>query len=180
MTLEDPPDRGERLWAEAAASLQAELVADVHDEARGLIVAEMADVSLAERARATAVGRPLRVVVNGGTALGGELIDVGRDHLILADGSTYRVIPMHALALAEGLSRVVHNDEPQRPGPSWRHALRSHLGRRVVVEVAGQHTAGVVTWVGHDHLDLRTDHGAVTIAWALVSHLATSVDADAA
>ncbi len=167
----------ESLWSEAAGLIQSEVDADVYLEAQGLMVAEMADVTLAERIDDVGPGELLRIEmfcgdVLRGTALSDSVMGRSADLLSLQVDSSVMFIPVHAIASASPLPRTLHSHD--RRTPSWRSALRSLLGQTlVVVMVAGRH-AGRLVWIGRDHISLaspQSDHGEVTISWAAVQRI---------
>ena len=144
-------------WLEAAAAVQCDLDQDVRFEARGLVVAEMADVRLHERLAATRHGSLVMVVVRGGRRLTGRLLRVGSDFIcVRAPGIT--IVPTDAIVGIGRLPRVLHEEHPRQAvsAQSWRSQLRDMLGETLHVSATGMDVSGRLTWVGHDHLSIDT------------------------
>jgi hypothetical protein len=165
-------DYEEALWGEAAGLIQAEVDADVYLEAQGLMVAEMADVTLAERIAAVESGQPLQVELAGGEVLRGLAVGGASDLCQLQVGSSRVIIPVHAVSVVSPLPRVLHSDD--RPHRSWRSTMRSFLGYPIHVMTPSGLYIGRLGWVGNDHISLASshaDHEEVTIAWTAVERI---------
>lgn len=169
VSMPPPSESADHLWAEAAAAVQADVDSDVHAEARGIMVAEMADVTVAERLAALSVGSFVEIETTAHTVIAGRLAGSGADHLVIHEASRVCVVPMHAIAAVASLPRVVHDADALRVRPLWRRSVRAHLGAVVHVDVGVRRFTGVLVWVGNDHLDVRTDHGTRTVAWSVVT-----------
>lgn len=159
------------LWVEAAGLVQADHDVDVRLEARGLVVAEMADVTFAERMAAVQPGVQVAITVRSEERVTGIVILTGEDFLVLRDPGP-RVIPMNAIVGIASLPRVLH-EEPttthQRARTAtWRSIMRELLGESIQIESSGVHYTGRLTWVGADHVSLTSespDSVEVTIRW---------------
>jgi hypothetical protein len=107
------------LEAQAAAAEHAERAAEVEERTRG----ELAGIGAIDRLRA-ADGTALRLRLAGGLALGGVVVRVGPDWLLVAeDAAREAVVPLVALMGVRGLSR--YSAVPGRAG-----AVNSRLGLR--------------------------------------------------
>lgn len=164
----DPPD----VWAEAALVIQAEHDADIRLEARGLAVAEMADVSFTERLAALAEGQEVTVLIRGGTRLSGRVIGRAIDHVTIG-GSGDTVVPAHAIASIIDAPRVLHIESEQHHVRTWRSVMRDWLGEAIDVRTSGVVHSGHIRWIGKDHLSIRSlsdagDHAEITIVWEFV------------
>ena len=193
---QDADERTHALWSEAALAASAEESLDVRWEARGLMVAEMADVHLADRLAALPLGARISVVNRRGDRLTGDVAAVGTDHLIL-DGSPTLLIPHGAIGLIGALPRVLRDDSQREDSArddsaredsarddsgrvansaprvcgkrTWRSVLQECLGERIAIETAVQRISGHLTWVGHDHLSINDDDDhEVTVPWRVV------------
>lgn len=167
----DPPD----VWAEAAVVIQAEHDADIRLEARGLAVAEMADVSFTERLAALVEGQEVAVLIRGGTRLAGRVVGRGIDHVMIR-GSVDTVVPVHAIASITDVPRVLHNEAGQRYVRTWRSVVRDWFGEQIQVSASGVVHSGHVSWIGKDHLSIRSpaqtgELADITIAWEFVDAL---------
>lgn len=160
----------EAAWAEAAALVQADLDAAIHDEARDLVVAEMADVRLRERLRALSPRQGVAITTVAGGRFEGRVTSLGRDHLVLECAQTTVVVPLTAIAVLRAVPRVIHDEGARaEPGTSWRHALRTALGVDVIVDIGGTHVRGRLAWVGHDHVDVIDSDGQSSLPWHAVA-----------
>lgn len=157
------------MWTEAAGVVQSDQDADVRLQAQGLMVAEMADVELAERWLATRRGHAIRVLVRGGSWIRGRIEVAAIDHLVL-DGSRRLIIPGHAVLAVASLPRVLHHE--RAVGTSWRSTLRNHLGTPIVVTVGAQTPQGRLSWVGRDHISVDHVDGELTMPWSAVDSVA--------
>lgn len=172
----DFDDSTQALWAEAAAAVQADDDADVRHEARGLAVAEMADVTFAERVQAMPIGSDVKVAVLDHGWMSGGLVCRGTDFLIVRARRDV-LIPTHAIVAVTLLPRVLHAEPPAGTVPrarTWRSLLRELLGETIGICAPGFEQAGRLTWVGADHLSIegqrRAEHSDasaddVTIPW---------------
>jgi hypothetical protein len=170
----DPPD----VWAEAAIAIQAEQDADIRLEARGLAVAEMADVTFAERLAALIEGEQVTVILRRGTRVSGRVIHPAPDHLLIAD-SFETLVPVHAIAAITDVPRVLHTESQGKSRPrGWRSVLRGWWGETIQVNAAGAVHTGKLTWIGKDHLSIRSlvDHDDdVTIPWQHIDAISQQV-----
>lgn len=183
---QDADERTHALWSEAALAASAEESLDVRWEARGLMVAEMADVHLADRLAALPLRTRISVVNRRGDRLTGDVAAVGTDHLIL-DGSPTLLIPHGAIGLIGALPRVLRDDSQREDSArddsareansaprvcgkrTWRSVLQEFLGERIAIDTAVQRISGHLTWVGHDHLSINDDDDhEVTVPWRVV------------
>lgn len=177
------------LWSEAAAIVRAEHDALVYEEARGLVVAEMSSVTLADRLCAVEPGTSLRVRTLDGTQLRGEAEAAAADHLLLACEQGLQLVPTHAIATISTVPRVAHAESGSSPSAqpaqqalsslsaratSWRRVLRDFFGYRLSIRVTsamdGPETIdGTLTWVGSDHLGVIAEGLEVTVPWGAVT-----------
>lgn len=168
-----PSEPVEAAWAEAAVLVQADLDAAIHDEARDLVVAEMADVRLHERLQALSPRQRVEITTVAGGRFEGRVTSLGRDHLVLECAHMSVVVPLPAIAVLRALPRVIHDEStPAESGASWRRALRTALGVDVGVDIGGTCVRGRLSWVGHDHLDVIDSAGPVSLPWRAVVSVA--------
>jgi hypothetical protein len=166
------------LWVEAAGVVQADHDVDVRLEARGLVVAEMADVTFAERLAAVQPGSQVTVLIRSGERLTAMVVHSGEDFLVLR-AAQFFLIPANAIVGISSLPRVLH-DEPttttQRARTvTWRSILRELLGESMQIEANGVRHLGRLTWVGADHVSLTSEGPGcveVTIRWARIDAVA--------
>ena len=158
-------------WVEAAGVVQADQDADLRLEARGLMVAEMAEVDLVDRLLATEPGRRVRILLRDGTWHGGRVEFAAVDHLVL-NCRPRLILPGHAICAAASLPRTLHR-EPAA-GPSWRSTLRDYLGTTIMLSVGQQTAQGRLTWVGRDHISVHHADGELTVAWSAIDSVAVS------
>lgn len=165
-----PSEPVEAAWAEAAALVQADIDAAIHDEARGLVVAEMADVRLHERLQALSPRQGVEITTIAGGRFEGRVTSLGCDHLVLECADMSVVVALTAIAVLRALPRVIHDESaPVASGGSWRHALRAALGVDVSVDTSVTCVRGRLSWVGHDHLDVIDSDGQVSVPWHAVA-----------
>lgn len=158
-------------WWEASAVVQSEQDAQVHEEARGLVVAEMAAVTLADRLKALRESESVRVHLRDGSLVRGAVVVGNVDHVIVHEAQVHHLVPGHAIAAITGLPRSVHlDDESIGFVSNWRTAVRDFLGCQVSVSMLIAHTVltGRLSWVGHDHIAVIDEGGEVVIAWSAV------------
>lgn len=163
--------RWEALFADMEAQLAAGRLAEVRADVAELARAERASVGLAARARAS-VGRQVRVLVAGGDAHAGELVDAAPEWLLLATSPVRQaLVPLTAVAAADGL---VAHAAPEAGAVESRlglgHALRALARDRSLVRVdaAGTELSGRIDRVGADHLDLTDGRVVWAVAFASV------------
>ena len=159
-------------WVEAAGVVQSDHDADLRLEARGLMVAEMAEVDLVDRLLATEPGRRIRVLLRDGTWHRGSVHFAALDHLVL-DSRPRMIVPGHAVCAVASLPRTLHR-EPAA-GPSWRSTLRDHLGTTIILSIGQQTAQGRLTWVGRDHISVEGADGELTVAWSAIDSVTVTV-----
>jgi hypothetical protein len=156
---------GDELWLEAAAGLQADLDADLRDEAYEVFVAEAARSRLQDRVGS--VRLLLRCGVTLAGLLGGdEAID---GHVRLAEATGWRiVVPVGAIATISGGRPGLGSASAGRTITSWlREAWES--GERIGVLIAGgQWRGGRLAYVARDYVDLVVHEAVVTVPLASV------------
>lgn len=158
-------------WWEASAVVQSEQDAEVHEEARGLVVAEMAAVTLADRLQVLRESELVRVHLRDGSLVRGAVAAKSFDHLIVHEHPMQHLVPVHAIVAITGLPRSVHlDDESIGFVSNWRAALRDFLGSQVSVSMLIAHTVltGRLSWVGHDHIAVIEDGLELVITWSSV------------
>ena len=157
-------DNVEQVWQEVVGRVQADEDAEVRAEARGLMVAEMAEVVLADRLSAVDRGVVLRVSLRGESSwLSGRVIASGPDFVVLQCAQGWVLVPLHAMKAAQGLPRVLHSVAVT--SVTWQRTMRRVLGMSVAVHLEGTQVNGSLSWVGKDHLSMDTSEGEVTLPW---------------
>lgn len=177
--MESTPDHRlpHPLWVEAAGVVQADHDVDVRLEARGLVVAEMADVTFAERLSAVVTDAQSTVVTRSGDRFSGMVIHAAKDCVVLRAPHPV-MIPVGAIAAVASLPRVLHEETTTAPSArraTWRSVLRELLGESVHVNAGGVRYSGRVTWVGADHVSLLREAPSadeVTIRWVRIDSIA--------
>lgn len=161
----------DQLWLEAAGRVQSDDDIDVQIEARGLIVAEMGDVSAADRWQALTAATPIRITLRSGQLISGSLRRASDDHLVLDGSGWLYLVPSHSIAVVTDLPRVLHDGSgaSNRTNGGWRRELRSVLGCRITVWCADREFKGVLTWVGRDHISLANGNESNTCMWTAVN-----------
>ncbi|WP_197021641.1 hypothetical protein [Cellulomonas sp. HZM] len=158
--------RWEALFRDLEAQLDEEAAAEARALVPELVRAERAGVELADRWR-QAMGRGVRVLVAGGDAVSGELVDCAPQWLLLAPSPTRRLlVPSTAVAGIADLGRHVAppaGTVERRLGLA--HALRAIARDRETVTVltAGHEVSGRLERVGADHVDVVTAAGQGTV-----------------
>jgi hypothetical protein len=168
----------DHLLAEAAASLQSDIDADVLAEAAHILTAERVALTLADRLEAAA--NPVTMTLRSGCRIEGTVDRRGDDVVVLVD----RYGAEHCIALASavtvrGLRPALSASEqgaqtggdrgPRVASVSWGMFLRAESGIDVrLVLVDGTELSGSPALVGADHVDILGADGNVTTC-ALVS-----------
>jgi len=172
------------VWVEAAGAVQADDDADVRLEARGLAVAEMADVTFAERLAALPIGTRVAVSQEASARTTGTVVVSARDYLIVRS-NRHVLIPSAAVVAISPVPRVLHEESSASPvgsrSRSWQSILRDLMGESVQIATRGLEHSGWLTWVGADHVSIRVTSNAsvatdVTIPWARVESITLPVD----
>lgn len=150
--------RWEGLFADLEGRLAAEGRRELDDEVAERTRRERALVTLADRLAAS-VGAPVRLRLNGGTAVSGILLDLGSEWLLVRVDVSGRevVVPLVALRTVTDLGHRVGAGRSARRF-TLGFALRALSRDRatVAVHVAGGvgTVVGTIDAVGADHLDL--------------------------
>jgi hypothetical protein len=172
-------DFEDAMWSEAAAVVRSEEDSLIQVQARGLVVAEMSSVTLADRLQALGPGQALQVRTVRGALVCGTAEASAADHVLIAGERCLHLIPTQAIATISSLPRVLHPEttSPQstfvHASTSWRRVLRGFFGHRITIDVAttvgdGEGLAGTLTWVGQDHLTVLVLQREVTVPWRSV------------
>lgn len=144
------------LEAQASAQEDEQWMQEVGERARG----ERLSVSIAARI-AAARGCAIRVVLRDGSRAHGEVLDSGREWVLLADGGRQRLLALGAVSMVEALPRRADRLTAVESRLTIARTLRALSRERSRVTVrAGVELSGVIVAVGEDHLDLVTDSGA--------------------
>lgn len=179
----DDATAAEHAWLEALAIVQSTQDAEIHEEARDLVVAEMAAVTLGDRIGALPPGASIDVILD--TTGDVDRIAIGvvessaPDYLLVGDAHRRLLIPVHAIVAVTPLPQVVHPEQGPRVRGTWRSVLRDHVGSAVLIAARSDRTfSGSLTWVGRDHLSVRAGlagepaHSEVSIPWTAVATVA--------
>jgi|tagenome__1003787_1003787.scaffolds.fasta_scaffold20966020_4 hypothetical protein len=151
--------RWEQLFADLEAQLEAEDVRELALEVADRTRRERALVGVPERLLAHR-GRMLQLRLLGGQVLAGEVVDVGLDWCLLAEGAGRRaLVPTSALLSLSGLTGAATTGTAARMARrfGFGHAARGLSRDRAVVAVAdigGSTVTGTIDAVGADALEL--------------------------
>ncbi|MFI2563213.1 hypothetical protein [Paenarthrobacter sp. NPDC018779] len=137
---------------------------------------ELAQLALGDRLRG-AVGHELVLVLVSGERIAGVLGHLGKDWLVISQGTRQWLVPWWSVSFLEGLGRLVRKPSPGVGGSLvMASALRGLARNRAEVAVhvasAGQVSRvfeGVIDRVGSDHLDVAVTRGEARRAGAVVS-----------
>lgn len=150
----------ESLFADLESVFEAERRADLAAAAHELAEAELGSVRLVGRLRG-ACGRRVQVLLRGGTVLGGVLLRVEEELLLVRENSgAQALLPVAAVVAAWPLgARAVEQGAAR--GPGLRAAARALVRRGATVRLTlqGAEVVGRPVRVGEDHLDLVVDGG---------------------
>ena len=157
--------RWQHLFADLQAQFDEEAAAAERSESASRARAEVGAVELIQRLRG-AVGSPLLLTVRGAGQVGGLLVEVGADWLLL-DGESGRqyLVASGAVRAVAGLGRATAVPEPEtvvRVRMDLRRALRGLARDRVPVQIVlddGGLLVGTVDRVGADYVELA-EHAA--------------------
>ncbi|WP_062463528.1 hypothetical protein [Demequina soli] len=150
----------EDLEARIDASERAEVDAQILDRTRD----ERAAVTLASRLAAQ--GPVLvRLVLRGGGVVAGAVADVAGAWVLLDTAEGQAVVPLAAVAAAEGLAHAAAPLSEVRRRLTVASALRelAEAGAPVTAETDGGRWAGLIVAVGADHVDLAADGTTVAV-----------------
>lgn len=148
--------RWESLFRDLEAQLSAAERADVDAEVAERSRAEWGQVALADRLRA-GTGGQVELLLVGGERLSGTCADVAPEWVVVLQGRTQVLVPLHGLAAVVGPPRAV---APRGGEVLHRlrlgHALRALARDRAAVRLvtAGGTLTGTIDRVAADHLDL--------------------------
>ncbi len=154
------PVRWEQLFADLEAQFAARSADDGSVEAPSRIRAEYGRLRLADRLRG-ARGWPVTLSCRGAGELGGRLVDVGVDWLLLVDATGRELlVGTHAVRAVDGLGTATappEDDGPVARQLDLRRALRGLARDRAPLQCLlddGSVLAGTVDRVGADFLEL--------------------------
>jgi hypothetical protein len=152
--------RWKQLFADLQAQFEEQEASAERADAASRTRAEVGAVRLAERLRG-AVGAPVVLTVRGAGQVGGALVEVGSDWLLLADdGGRDVLVASSALRAVAGLRRwtaAPEEEGPVRAALDLRRAMRALARDRTAVQVVlddGSTLSGTVDRVGADYLEL--------------------------
>jgi hypothetical protein len=165
-------------WFEAIAGLQADVDAELRDDAYEVFVAEAARGRVVDR-----VGTA-RVVLRSGASVDGTLVTDAEsrieDHLVLHANGREVLVPLTAVVTIIGSQpglrpdRVPDQDRAVVPRITRRLRESWQSGERVrVLTRTGDWISGVIVHVGADHADVDDDGTTITVllrsvdAWEL-------------
>jgi hypothetical protein len=152
--------RWQQLFADLQAQFEQEEASAERAESASRVRMEVGRIGLADRLRG-AVGAPVTLTVRGAGQVGGVLVEVGADWLLLADDLGREVLVAAAAVTAVGgLGRQTAAPEeagPVRAALDLRRALRGLARDRAAVQVVlddGAVLSGTVDRVGADYAEL--------------------------
>jgi hypothetical protein len=149
-------------WEGLFADLEGQFVADARreldDEVAERTRRERALVTLADRL-AGCLGTPVRLTLPAGLRVSGDLVDLGKDWVLVRTDSTARevLVPSTALMTVSDLGqRPDHARAARRFGLGYALRVLSRDRATVMVTVAGGGSVvrGTIDAVGADHLDV--------------------------
>lgn len=162
----------DHLLAEAAASLQSDIDADVLAEAAEILTAERVTLRLADRLGAGS--NVVTMTLRSGCRIEGTVERGGEDVVVLVDrDGAEHCIAIASVVTARGLRPALSSSEqgaqaggdrrPRIASVTWGMFLRAQSGIDVrVVLVDGTELTGSPALVGADHVDILGDDGQVT------------------
>lgn len=162
-------ERGDDIWLEALAGVQADLDAQVRGDAYEVFVAEAARCRLADRAGSA------HVRLRSGQAVDGVIAAQGREsidgHLWLIDANGRSVLVAAAAVLVvtgtrPGL-REESEDQPTSLG-SWLRDAWSLDARLLALLADGSWAGDRLVHVGADHVDLSSGGSILSVPWTAV------------
>ena len=169
----DEDQVSEDLWREAAGRVQADQDIDVLMEARGLMIAEMSDVTAIDRRREVAAGDSMRLAVRGRRWFSGRLVSQAADYLVLrpgVDSPEPILVASHAISIMHDMPHALRVDRPEpldRELP-WNPLLRNLIEQELRIEIDGESFAGCLNWVGRDHVSIGADRDSLTCMWSSI------------
>jgi hypothetical protein len=157
--------RWQQLFADLQAQFDEEALAVERGELASRARAEIGAVRLVQRLQG-AVGCSLSLAVQGAGQVGGVLVELGADWLLLhGDGGRQYLVAARAVRAVSGLGRATAAPEPEgvvRVRMDLRRALRGLARDRAPVQVVlddGGVLTGTVDRVGADYVELA-EHAA--------------------
>jgi hypothetical protein len=156
--------RWQQLFDDLQSQFEAETAAEEQAESASRARAEMGAVRLSERLGG-AQGSPVGLVVRGAGQVGGVLVDIGPDWVLLEDEQgRQHLVALAAIRTVTGLGRVTaaRPSAGARLRPDLRRALRGLVRDRTAVQVVlddGGLLTGTLDRVGADYVDLA-EHAA--------------------
>lgn len=155
------------LEGQLAAAHTTEFEADVVE----LAVAERASIDLASRL-AAARNATVTFRLTNGAIVRGAVTDATPAWVLLQTGGREHLVPISAIAVAEGLTHRSASATDVERRLSLGHALRalSRDAARVTVESTGGQWRGRIGAVGADHVDLllEEDRGTVAVMFGAI------------
>lgn len=160
----------ESLIEELSAGLEAAERVEHAAAAAELFEAEVASTTLADRIRARR-GAQVQVRLRTGEDLTGLVLEAGPHWVLLRGTSGRSLVPLAAIQMAQPLGEVAppagEVDRRLGIGRVLRAIARDSAPVRVGCD-AGSYSGRIVR-VGRDHLDLRTEAGVLSVAFAALA-----------
>lgn len=157
-------------WASVVAAFESELEAEVVADAAEVLVAEQARTTLAVRLR---VGSPVCVTLRTDTVVRGLVVDLVEGFVDVVDGDgDAHLIALDHIDVVSGLAGGLGSDERRVVAGRWSSILRGLEGEPVQVELrSGRLLRGQISAVGADHIDLQADDQRLTVPIKAVTRL---------
>lgn len=160
----------EEHWVSAIAQVQSDLEAEVVADAAEILVAEQARTTLGDRLRTGAIAT---ITLSTGAAIHGLVLEHVEGFVDVLDGAAHaHLINLDQVDALTGLSGSLG---PQTSGTivsRWSTIVRALEGEAVLVELrSGRQLRGHIGAVGADHLDLLVDGQPITIGIRAVTRL---------
>jgi hypothetical protein len=163
-------DRGDDVWLEALAGVQADVDAQLRGDAYEVFVAESARCRLEDRTG------PAHVRLRSGHVIDGEIARRGPEsvdaHLVLTEATGRRMlIPATAVLTIRGARPGLREEAGGSYATSLGSWLRDAWGlddRMLALLSDGSWTGDRLVHVGADHVDLSNGSNVTTVPWAAV------------
>lgn len=157
-------------WAGVIAQVQSDLENEVVADAAEILVAEQALTTLTDRLRP---GAGVSITVWSGTVVRGIVCDVVDGFVdVVADDGDVHLINLDAVDILTGMAGSLASSDRLDIRVRWSTIVRALEGETVRVDLrSGRQLLGRIGTVGADHVDLLADTGCLTVATSAITRL---------